>query len=96
MIGETITGKVLNGVIQRMMDDAPLTAKQAEWRVKRMVRHISGPAPVEPEKITKRYRSPSHRPDAACIAKTQAEAREFFRQLMGVEKLPQNFKLERF
>lgn len=89
---ETINSEVANGVLQRMMQDSPITERIAERIFKSKFYDASGPPPPE----IKRYRSTSHRPDAACVAKTQGEAREWFRKLMGVEKLPDNFKLVRF
>lgn len=90
---DSISGDVANGVLRRMLDESPLTEKQAERIFKSRFREADAEA-IAPE--VKRYRSSSHRPDAACVAKTQKEAREFFRKLMGVDKLPDNFRLERF
>lgn len=42
-----------------------------------------------------RWRSPQ-RPDAATLAPTKSEAIAFFKRLIGVEKLPDGFVVERF
>lgn len=94
MEAETITGEMANAVVQRMLEESPLTEKQAEQIFRSKFKQTDGPESVSPE--IKRYRSTSHRPDAACVANSRQEAREFFRKLMGVEKLPSNFTLVRY
>lgn len=91
MENDAITGEVANAIVRRLMDDYGLSEKQAERVFLSKFQQPDARAPV-----IKRYRSASHRPDAACIASSRAEAREFFRKLMGVEKLPANFKLVRY